>query len=101
VVTPSYALHLVEWAAARGIDLAASSSVRRVLVAGEPGGGEPAMRRSSKAGLGREGDRGDGHRRHRRLALGRMRVSGRHAFQRRGFVHVELIDPETGADAGR
>ena len=38
VLTPSYAAHLVEWAADRGIDLAASS-VERVLVAGDPGGG--------------------------------------------------------------
>src|SRR5208283_583602 len=43
VLTPSYALHLAEWARERGIDLA-GSSVKRVMVAGEPGGGEPAMR---------------------------------------------------------
>jgi phenylacetate-CoA ligase len=50
VVTPSYAAHLVEWAAERGIDLAASS-VSRVLVAGEPGGGEAAFpARSRRAG---------------------------------------------------
>ena len=43
-LTPSYALHLAEWADARGIDLSASS-VTRLLTGGEPGGGEPAMRR--------------------------------------------------------
>ena len=43
VMTPSYASHLAEWARERGFDLQ-GSSVRRVLVAGEPGGGEPAMR---------------------------------------------------------
>src|SRR5262249_19454275 len=43
VLTPSYAAHVAEWAADRGIDLA-GSSVERVLVAGEPGGGEPAFR---------------------------------------------------------
>ena len=41
--TPSYALYLAEWAAARGIDTAAST-VEKILVAGEPGGGEPTMR---------------------------------------------------------
>ena len=46
VLTPSYAAHLIEWAAERGIDLA-RSSVSRVLVAGEPGGGEPAFRACS------------------------------------------------------
>src|SRR4029077_16351005 len=43
VLTPSYAAYLVEWATARSFDLR-GSSVRRVLVAGEPGGGEPAFR---------------------------------------------------------
>ena len=78
VLTPSYAAYLVEWAAERELDLR-ESSVERVLVAGEPGGGEPAFRAKLEAGLGREGHRGDGHRRHRRLALGRVRGAGRHA----------------------
>lgn len=42
--TPTYALHLAELAAKEGIDLAASS-VRAVVVAGEPGGNIPATRR--------------------------------------------------------
>src|SRR5262249_36878776 len=42
-LTPSYALHLAEWSRERGFDLA-GSSVKRLLVAGEPGGGEPTMR---------------------------------------------------------
>ncbi|HXD86800.1 MAG TPA: AMP-binding protein [Urbifossiella sp.] len=41
--TPTYALHLAELAAAEGIDLA-GSSVRMVVVAGEPGGTIPATR---------------------------------------------------------
>src|SRR5204863_6565497 len=51
VLTPSYAAHLVEWAAERGIDLP-RSSVARVLVAGEPGGGEPAFRAQLEQGWG-------------------------------------------------
>jgi phenylacetate-CoA ligase len=54
VLTPSYAAYLVEWATDRGIDLPATS-VERVLVAGEPGGGEPAFRAKLEAGWGREG----------------------------------------------
>ena len=50
-MTPSYALHLAEWARERGKDLA-NSSVKRVMVAGEPGGGEPAMRAKLEAGWG-------------------------------------------------
>ena len=51
VLTPSYAAYLVEWAAERGVDLA-GSSVERVLVAGEPGGGEPAFRAALEDGWG-------------------------------------------------
>ena len=81
VLTPSYAAYLVEWAAERGFDLA-GSSVERVLVAGEPGGGEPAFRAHARARLGRARDRGDGDRRHRRLAVGRVRAAGRDAPRR-------------------
>ena len=42
-LTPSHAAHLIEWTGERGFDLPASS-VERLLVAGEPGGGEPAFR---------------------------------------------------------
>jgi phenylacetate-CoA ligase len=42
--TPTYALHLSELAAKEGIDLA-GSSVRALVVAGEPGGNIPATRR--------------------------------------------------------
>jgi phenylacetate-CoA ligase len=41
--TPTYALHLAELAAHEGIDLA-GSSVRAVIVAGEPGGSIPTTR---------------------------------------------------------
>ena len=43
VCTPSYALHLVEVAADRGIDLR-KRGVRRTVHAGEPGAGIPAVR---------------------------------------------------------
>jgi phenylacetate-CoA ligase len=43
VTTPSYALRLAEVAAAEGIDLRAST-VRLIIVAGEPGGSIPATR---------------------------------------------------------
>jgi phenylacetate-CoA ligase len=95
-MTPSYALHLVEWAAARGKDLA-TSSVKRVMVAGEPGGGEPAMRAKLETGWGASVTEA--------MGIGDISVSlwgeceqraGMH-FSGRGFVHFELIDPETGS----
>jgi phenylacetate-CoA ligase len=94
VLTPSYAAHLVEWAADRGIDLPASS-VQRVLVAGEPGGGEPAFRAKLEAGWGAKVTEA--------MGIGDIGVSlwGECEEQRgmhlgaRGLVHAELIDPGT------
>ena len=95
-MTPSYALHLIEWSRARNFDLAASS-VKRVMVAGEPGGGEPAMRAALEAGWGASVTEA--------MGIGDISVSlwgeceqkaGMH-FSGRGFVHFELIDPATGA----
>ena len=96
VLTPSYAAHLLEWAVARDIDLRASS-VRRILVAGEPGGGEPAFRAALEDGWGARVTEA--------MGIGDIGVSlwgeceeqdGMH-LGARGFVHPELIDPETGA----
>ncbi len=95
-MTPSYAAYLVEWATERGIDLAASS-VERVLVAGEPGGGEPAFRARLEEGWGARVTEA--------MGIGDIGVSlwgeceqqdGMH-LGARGFVHAELIDPGTGA----
>jgi phenylacetate-CoA ligase len=96
VLTPSYAAHLVEWAGERGISLA-DSSVDRVLVAGEPGGGEPAYRALLEEGWGARVTEA--------MGIGDIGVSlfgeceeqdGMH-LGARDFVHAELLDPETGA----
>jgi len=96
VLTPSYAAYLVEWSAEREFDLRASS-VERVLVAGEPGGGEPALRAQLEAGWGARVTEA--------MGIGDIGVSlwgecehqaGMH-LGARGFVHPELIDPESGA----
>ncbi len=42
--TPTYALHLAEVARAEGLDLA-GTGIRTVVVAGEPGGSQPTVRR--------------------------------------------------------
>jgi phenylacetate-CoA ligase len=96
VVTPSYAAYLIELAAGRGFDLAASS-VERVLVAGEPGGGEPAFRASLEDGWGARvteamgiGDIGPS-------LWGECEEQKGMHLGARGFVHAELIDPENGA----
>jgi phenylacetate-CoA ligase len=90
VLTPSYAAYLAE-----NFDLGASS-VERVLVAGEPGGGEPAFRAQLEEGWGAKVTEA--------MGIGDIGVSlwgeceeqdGMH-LGARGYVHAELIEPETG-----
>jgi phenylacetate-CoA ligase len=90
VLTPSYAAYLAENYELR------ESSVERVLVAGEPGGGEPAFRAKLEEGWGAKVTEA--------MGIGDIGVSlwgeceeqdGMH-LGARGFVHAELIDPETG-----
>ncbi len=89
-LTPSYAAYLAEQHDLR------DSSVRRVLVAGEPGGGEPAFRAKLEHGWGARVTEA--------MGIGDIGVSlwgeceaqdGMH-LGARGFVHAELIDPATG-----
>jgi phenylacetate-CoA ligase len=90
VLTPSYAEYLLELADLR------ESSVARVLVAGEPGGGEPALRAKLEAGWGARvteamgiGDIGPS-------LWGECEEQAGMHLGAVGFVHPELIDPETG-----
>jgi phenylacetate-CoA ligase len=89
-LTPSYAAHVAEKFDVRG------SSVERVLVAGEPGGGEPAFRAKLEQGWGARVTEA--------MGIGDIGVSlwgeceerdGMH-LGARGFVHAELVDPESG-----
>jgi phenylacetate-CoA ligase len=91
VMTPSYAAHLAE-----NFDLR-ESSVERVLVAGEPGGGEPAFRAMLEEGWGAKVTEA--------MGVGDIGVSlwgeceeqdGMH-LGAHGFVHPEVINPESGA----
>jgi phenylacetate-CoA ligase len=94
VLTPSYAEYLLELADLR------DSSVRRVLVAGEPGGGEPVMRAKLETGWRARvteamgiGDIGPS-------LWGECEEQAGMHLGAVGFVHVELVDPETGAARG-
>jgi phenylacetate-CoA ligase len=91
VLTPSYAAHLAE-----SFDLR-DSSVKRVLVAGEPGGGEAGFRAALEEGWGARVTEA--------MGIGDIGVSlfgecehqdGMH-LGARDFVHAELIDPDSGA----
>lgn len=96
VCTPSYALHLAEWGSARGMDLPASS-VKRILVAGEPGGGEEAMRARLEQVWGAQVTEAMGIGDIGASLWGECEAQEGMHFCARGFVHIELIDPETGA----
>jgi phenylacetate-CoA ligase len=93
-LTPSYAAYAAEWAEEHGFDLRASS-VKRVLVAGEPGGGEPAFRARLEDSWGARvteamgvGDVGPS-------LFGECEEQRGMHLGARGFVHLELIDPES------
>lgn len=93
--TPSYALYLIEWCQAHGI-APESLGIKNIITAGEPGGGDPMIRSQIEGALGckvRES-----------MGIGDISLSvwaedddaqGMN-FMARGFVHVELIDPQSG-----
>jgi phenylacetate-CoA ligase len=91
--TPSYAMHVAEVAAAKRIEL---KSVQRIIVGGEPGGGEPAFRKKLQAMWGA--------RIFEIMGIGDIAASlwgecpeqdGMH-FSGDGWIHTELIDPDSG-----
>jgi phenylacetate-CoA ligase len=95
VLTPSHAAYLIEAAVDRGFGLA-ESSVSRVLVAGEPGGGEPAFRSALQDGWGATvteamgiGDVGPS-------LWGECEAQAGMHLCARDYAHAELIDPGTG-----
>ncbi len=94
--TPSYALHLSELLAQRGI-APDGLGLRHICVAGEPGGGEPQFRARLEAAFGAKVCEA--------MGIGDVSISlwgeceaqqGMH-FGGGDHVHVELVDPGTGA----
>ncbi|HEX9905117.1 MAG TPA: AMP-binding protein [Propylenella sp.] len=94
-LTPSYALHLAEWALERGVDLRATS-VARLAVAGEPGGGEAALRTQLQEAWGAKVTEAMGIGDVAATLWGECEAQGGMHFSGRGFVHVELVDLDTG-----
>jgi len=93
--TPSYGLYIIDWCNEQGINTQ-SLGLKNMITSGEPGGGDPMLREKIESAFGcqvRES-----------MGIGDISLSvwaedddakGMH-FNARGFVHVELIDPETG-----
>ena len=93
--TPSYAVYLMEHLRDRGTDTAALG-LRRICVAGEPGGGEPEIRGRLQSAFGAKVCEA--------MGIGDVSISlwgeceaqeGMH-FSGGDFVHAELIDPVGG-----
>jgi phenylacetate-CoA ligase len=94
--TPSYGLYLIDWCHQHDIDTR-SLGLTNMITAGEPGGGDPMIRGRIEDAFGcmvRES-----------MGIGDISLSvwaededgeGMH-FMARGFAHVELIDPVSGA----
>lgn len=91
--TPSFAMHIAETAASRGIDV---GCVERIICGGEPGGGEEAFRRKLEKAYDCKV--------FEIMGIGDIAASlwgecpqqaGMH-FSGEGIVHVELIEPESG-----
>jgi phenylacetate-CoA ligase len=93
--TPSYGLYLIDWCREKGIDTK-TLGLQNMITAGEPGGGDPLIRKTITEAFGctlRES-----------MGIGDISLSvwaedaaedGMN-FMARGFVHVELIDPVSG-----
>ncbi len=93
--TPSYFLYIAEAAHARGID-PRICGLETLVAGGEPGGGEPEVRAQIEDAFNT--------RVHEVLGLGELSISmfgegpeqqGMN-FLARDYIHMELIDPETG-----
>jgi len=93
--TPSYGLYLIDWCRERGIDTR-SLGLRNMITAAEPGGGDPMIRERIETAFGcvvRES-----------MGIGDISLSvwaedddgAGMNLAARGFVHVELIDPDSG-----
>jgi phenylacetate-CoA ligase len=91
--TPSYALHIAEVAAAKGLSLA---PVKRIIVGGEPGGGEDGFRKKLETLWDAKV--------YEIMGIGDIAASlwgecaaqaGMH-FSAGEWIHVELIDPQSG-----
>jgi phenylacetate-CoA ligase len=93
--TPSFLAYIAETARARGID-PATCGLETLVCGGEPGASEPAVRQQLETAFGAKV--------HEVMGIGDISISiwgegpeqaGMH-FCAQSFVHVELIDPDTG-----
>lgn len=94
--TPSFAAYLAEHLHKIGID-PASVGLKRICVAGEPGGGEAGFRERIETAFGAKMCEAMGIGDVSNSLWGECDAQQGMHFSGRGFVHVELIDPVSGA----
>lgn len=93
--TPSYALYLAEHLRDRGMD-PASLGVRRICVAGEPGGGEPEIRGRLQSAFDAKVCEAMGIGDVSISLWGECEAQESMHFNGGDYVHVELVDPASG-----
>ena len=96
MATPSFALYLIDWLEERGI-APRSLGIERMAVAGEPGGGDPVIRERIETAFGCRASEAMGIGDVSITLWGECEDQGGMHFSGRDFVHVELIDPDSGA----
>ncbi len=94
--TPSFALYLIDWLEERSIP-PRSLGIERMAVAGEPGGGDPVIRNRIETAFGCRASEAMGIGDVSITLWGECEDQGGMHFSGRDFVHVGLIDPESGA----
>lgn len=96
MATPSFALYLIDWLEERSI-APRSLGIERMAVAGEPGGGDPVIRGRIETAFGCTANEAMGIGDVSITLWGECEDQGGMHFSGRGFVHVELIEPGSGA----
>lgn len=93
--TPSYAEYLIERAPAAGVDVG-SLGIKRILCAGEPGAGLPAVRKKlSEAWDARIYDFAGGPWGISTLSCDHADYQGMHMLSEDYCVHYDMVEPET------
>lgn len=93
--TPSYALYLIDWCREHGIDTR-TLGIRNISTAGEPGGGDPAIRERVQSAFGCTLREAMGIGDISTSIWGECEHEGGMHFSARGNTLVELVDPDSG-----
>ncbi|GAB6171223.1 AMP-binding protein [Paradesulfitobacterium aromaticivorans] len=94
--TPSYALYLAEYIREKFDTDPATLGIKKVMCGAEPGGGIPSIRRRIEEDWGATVTEGLGNADMGPVIFGECGESEGMHFCGQGFVHCEIIDPDTG-----